>query len=206
MPKDQPYLPRPGVDEVVIVDEMMRDQDHAHWEECYAFVKRWVHTRAKNIPSHLWDDMVQEIMFKITKYLPHFRFQCTLKTWLNTIIEHHIADEYRKLRNEGSHLLFSINPPGEIEGESPVPDSREAVSTEDAFEVLEQIRIGLEALLEYANTHSNPVRNRHIIRMVCFEGKTYEEAAIAAGCNAPVVGNVVREAQRYARERWNDYR
>jgi hypothetical protein len=41
--------------------------------------------------------------------------------------------------------------------------------------------------------------------MVVFEGKTYEEAAEVAGCHAPVVGYVVREAQRHAREKWSDY-
>ena len=202
MSKNQPYLQRQEVDEPVIVDEMIRSHDHEHWEECYQYVKQWVYARAKNMPHHLLDDMVQETMIKIMKYLPHFRFQCALKTWVNQIIEHHIIDEYRKLRNDGPHLPFSVNPPGEGDAESLEAKVSKIVSTEEAFEILEQIRIGIEALLEYAHTTSNPIRNRLIIRLVLFEGKTYEEAAKAAGCHAPVVGYVVREAQRYAREKW----
>jgi len=205
MSKDQPYLQRPGVDERVIVNEMIRDLGHEHWAECYTFVKKAVYARAKNMPHDFRDDMVQEIMVKITKYLPYFRFRCTLKTWVNQIIEHHIIDEYRKRRNDGPHLPFSVNPPGETDGESLKPGTSEVFSAEDAFEMHEHIRIGMAALLEYANTHANPTRNRHIIRMVFFEGKTYEEAALAAGCNPPVVGYIVREAQRYARERRADY-
>src|SRR5690348_9795401 len=101
MSKDQPYLQRQEVDERMIVEEMIRDQHSEHWEECYKFVKRCVYAHAHNMPNHLLDDIVQEIMFKITKYLPHFRFQCALTTWLNAIIDNHIVDEYRKQRSEG---------------------------------------------------------------------------------------------------------
>lgn len=205
MSNGQPYLPRPGANEQVIVEEMMRDQRPEHWEECDKFVKRCVYSKAKNIPSHLLDDMVQEVMYKIAKYLPHFRFQCVLKTWVNQIIENQIIDEYRKLRNEGPHLLLLVNLPNETDSESQEPNASEVVSAEDAFEIYDKIRIGIEALLEYTNTHSNSVRNRHIIRMVLFEEKTYEEAAIAAGCKPPVVGYVVREAQRHAREKMDNW-
>lgn len=204
MTQDQPYLERQPIDERMIVEEMMRDQHSERWEVYYQFVRRCVYARAKNMFDDRLDDMVQEIMYKVTKYLPHFRFQCSLKTWLNAIIEHHIVDEYRKWRNEKPHLPFSTSPPGETDTEG-LEGAHEVVSTEEAFEIQEKIRLGQAALLEYANTHANPVRNWHIIWMVCYEGKTYEEAAIAAGCSAPVVGYVVREAQRYARERWEDY-
>src|SRR5579859_7529564 len=206
MSKDQPYLSRPGVvDERVIVEEMIRGQRHEHWDECYKFVQKCVYAHAKNLPHHLLDDIVQEIMFKITKYLPHFRYQCALTTWMNAIINNHIIDEYRKLRKEGPHLPLSINPPGETDAESLESGTSEVASTEETFELREKIRLGTEALQEYAYTHSNPIRNRLIIQMVVFEGKTYEEAAKDAGCNAPVVGYVVREAQQHAREKWHDY-
>lgn len=203
MSKNQPYFQYQEIDERVIVEEMIRSQDK-HWEECYQYVKQCVNSKAKNMPTHLLDDMVQEILIKIMKYLPHFRFQCALKTWVNQIIEHHIIDEYRKARNDGPHLPFSVNRQGEGDAESLELKGKKVGSTEDTFEMLEQIRIGIAALLEYASTTANPIRNRHIIWLVLFEGKTYEEAAKAAGCNAPVVGYVVREAQRYAREKWGE--
>lgn len=205
MSKDQPYLQRQEVDERVIVEEMIRDQHSEHWEACYRFVTKCVNAHAQNLLHHLLDDIVQEIMLKITKYLPHFRFQCTFKTWLNPIIEHHIIDEYRKQRNLGPHSFFSTNQADEDNGEGLEPNANEVASTEDTFELLEKIRIGIEALQEYANTHSNTTRNKLIIQMVFFEGRTYEDAAKAAGCNAPVVGYVVREAQIYVREKWNKY-
>jgi RNA polymerase sigma factor (sigma-70 family) len=200
MSKDQPYLPRQEVDERVIVEEMIRDQHPEHWEECRKFIQKHVYANARNLPNYLLDDVVQEIMLKITKNLPRFRFQCTLSTWVNQVIEHHIIDEYLKLRNDGLNLPFSVSPPSESDGESWELNMNEVISAEDAFEIYEKIRMGIAALWEYANTHANSTRNRHIIRMVFFEGKTYEEAAKAAGCHAPVVGHIVREAQLHARK------
>lgn len=201
MREGKQHLPWPGTDERLVVNGMIRSPYSKDWEECNNFVKRLVYSKAKNIPNNLLEDMVQEIMYKIAKYLPHFRFQCALKTWVNQIIENHIIDEYRKQQNEGPHLPLLVNLPHETNIESQKPNANTVVSAEDAFEIYEKIRIGIAALLEYANTTSNPIRNRHIIKMVLFEGKTYAVAAIAAGCNPPVVSYVVREAQRYAREK-----
>ena len=190
----------PGADERLAVEKMIRDQNSEQWGECFKYVKRCVYSKAKNMPSHLLDDMIQEIMLKIMKYLPYFRFHCALKTWVYLIVRHHIIDEYRKLRNEGTYLSFSVNPIAETDGESQEPNLGEGVSAEESFEIHEKIRMGIAALQEYANTTSNPTRNRHIIQLVLFEGKTYEEAAITIGCNSPVVGYIVREAQRYTRD------
>lgn len=200
----QPYLPYPGIDERVIVEEMLRDQNTEHWEACAEFVRRSAVAKAKNLPANLIDDMIQEIMFKIMKYLPYFRFHCAFKTWVNQVVQHHIIDEYRKLRNESPRILIKepvvMNQLDESEDEEAESNVGEVVSAEDTFEVHEKIRIGMAALLEYANTTFNPARNRLIIQLVVFEGKTYEEAATAAGCNSPVVGHIIRGAQRFARE------
>ena len=100
MSNGEPYLLWSGMDERLVVEEMMRDRNSKHWEECSNLVMRRVYATAKNIPNSLQEDIVQEVMYKVTKYLPHFRFQCVLKTWLNSIIEHHIIDLHRKLKNE----------------------------------------------------------------------------------------------------------
>ncbi len=140
-------------------------------------------------------------MYKVKKYLPHFRFQCTLKTWVNLIVEHCIIDEHRKLQNEERSHFPLTDQSNESEDVGDGLTTSEEKSAEDVFMISDEIHNGKAALLEYANTHSNPTRDRLIIRMVIDEGRTHAEAAIAVGCNAPVVGYVVREAQRYAREK-----
>jgi RNA polymerase sigma factor (sigma-70 family) len=201
MPNEQPYLSHPGIKEQAVVAVMIRDPDSLHWKECLNFVKLCVHAKARNIPGDLHEDMIQEVMHKITNSLSRFRFECTLKSWVNIIIEHCVIDARRRLLNEErSHFpLADQSNESDREGESFARS--EEKSAEDAFMISDEIRKGWEALLEYAKIHSNSIRDQHIIRMVVREGKTHAETAIAVGCSAPVVGYVVREAQRYAREK-----
>ena len=191
----------PGADERTVVEEMIHNQYSKHWEECNKFVKRCVYAKAKNIPYNLQEEIIQEVLLKVAKNLPSFHFQCVLKTWLNLIIEHCIIDMHRKLQNQGPFHVNLGDPLNESDREGEVFTLSEARSAEEVSVTNDELRNALAALLEYTNAHSNPIRNRLIIRMVILEGRTREETAKAAGCNAPVVGYVVREAQRYAREK-----
>jgi DNA-directed RNA polymerase specialized sigma24 family protein len=195
MTDDQPYLPRRGMDERAIARVMIRDKFSEHWEACSNFVNHCVNAKAKNIPFDYHEDIAQEVMHKIKNGLPGFRFESTLKSWVNVII-----DVRRRLRKEEiTHVpLTDQTNESDREGEGFTRD--EEKSAEDAFMINDKIRGGWAALLEYVHTHANPIRNQLIIRMVIYEGRTYAEAAKVAGCTEPVVGYVVREAQRYARE------
>ncbi|MGH2497349.1 MAG: RNA polymerase sigma factor [Ktedonobacteraceae bacterium] len=197
MTNDQPYLPRPGIDERAVVAEMIRDPDSLHWTECWNFVKLCVYANAKNIPGSLHEDIIQETMYRIAKYLPHFRLHCSLKTWVNLILVTCIIDEHRRLRNEASYP----DSPDEGSHESEEPGTSEEKSAEEIFMINDEIHNGWAACLEYTSTRANSTRNQLIIWMVIHEGKTHAEAAKAAGCTEPVVGYVVRGAQRYAREK-----
>lgn len=198
---NQPYLPRPGIDEQTVAKEMISNQHPEHWEECSNFVKRCVYANAKNIPDSLHEDIIQETMYKITKYLPHFRFQCSLKTWINRIIVSCIITEHRKLQNVAPYHFHLADAPDESDHEDEEPGTSEEKSAEEVFMTNDEIHNGWAACLEYASTHANAIRNQLIIWMVIHEGQTRAEAARAAGCNVPVVDYVVREAQRYAREK-----
>jgi len=201
MTEDKPYLPGPEADERAVVEEMIRDPDSKHWEECNEFVKQRVYVKAKNIPSDFREEIIQEAMYKVAKYLPEFQFHCAFRTWLNPLITHSIIDMYRRLRKEREFTVFLGEPSHEDDSEDePFPGS-EAKSTEEIFMIHEELRNTLAALSEYANVHSNSTRNSLIIRMVIFEGHTHAETAKAVGCNPPVVSYIVREAQRYAREK-----
>jgi RNA polymerase sigma factor (sigma-70 family) len=201
MTEDKPYFPWPGVDERSVVKEMICDRDSRHWEDCSKFVQRCVFAKAKNIPNFLLEEIVQEVMYKVTKYLQGFHFQCTLKTWLNTIIEHCIIDTHRKLRNVGQFNVPYYEQLNESDGEGEGFNESVAKSAEDIFLTNDDLRNALTALIEYTTIHSNTIRDRLILRMVIIEGHSHVETSKTVGCNAPVVGYVVREAQRYAREK-----
>ncbi|HJT59496.1 MAG TPA: RNA polymerase sigma factor [Ktedonobacteraceae bacterium] len=196
----------PGTDEISVVKEMLLRQDSKQWKECSEFVKRCVYAKAKNIPSTIQDEISQEVMYRVAKHLPDFEFHCSLKTWLNTIIGNCIIDAYRKQQKERQfHVpLSDLHNEGNREGEvaSIIGETR---SVEDSYEIKDELRHAWSALLEYTDAHANRDRNRLIIRMVLFEGHTHIEAAEAAGCKAPVASYVIREAQRYAREKmWDE--
>ena len=192
-----------GSDERLVIEKMIRDPHSKDWEECSNFVRRCVYTKAKNIPLDRYDEITQEVMYRITKYLPGFRFQCTLKTWLNQIIESCIIDMHRReqMEERSQFSLADSHNDSDHEGEGEEFSVSEVKSAEDTLMINEEIRNGIEALLEYVDTHPNPTRNRLVIRMVIFEGASYAEAAKAVGCSTPVVGYIVREAQRHAREK-----
>src|SRR6266487_32437 len=200
MTKGKPNFPSPGVDERLVAEEMLRDRHSKLWEDCGEFVTRRVYAKAKNISNHQ-EEIIQEVMYKVTKYLPYFQFKCALKTWLYTIIEHCVIDMHRRPQNQERFNVPSSDPLNESDREDRCFKASKAKSAEDVYMTNDELRNAMVALLEYANAHSNPIRNRLIIRMIIFEGHTHFETAKAAGCNAPVVGFVVREAQRYAREK-----
>lgn len=191
----------PGADERLVVEEMIRNRNSEHWEECSQFVKRRVYTKAKNIPIDHLEDIGQEVMCRVARNLSNFHFQCALTTWLNTIIEHCIIDTGRKLRNQAPSSLSLGDPPDGSEREGEIITASETISAEDVFIRNDDMHNAVAALLEYIETHANPTRNRRIINMVIFNRHTLEEAAEAVGCSAPVAGYVVREAQRYVREK-----
>lgn len=200
MSNDQPYLPRPGADERLIVDEMMRDQHSEHWKECSNFVNHCVHAKATNIPIDYHEDIAQEVMYKIERGMPGFRFESTLKSWVNIISERTIIDMRRILQNAESTHVPLIDQIGENDREAESFIASDVKSAEDTFMTNEEIRNGWAACLEYARTHANSDRNQIIIWIAIHEGKPYAEAARAADCSEAVVGYVVREAQSYARK------
>ena len=200
MTESKHYLPWPGADDRIVVEEMLRDRRSGQWYECREFVKRLVQAQAKNIPQDLWDDLVQDTMIRVDKSLLTFHYQCRLRTWIFIIVRSCIVDARRKFKRVGQFMAPLGDPLNENDYEDEGFALSEARSAEDVSVVNDELRNATAALLEYTNTHSNQIRDQLIIRMVIFEGHTHMEAAKAVGCNAPVVGYVVRQAQRYVRE------
>ncbi len=211
MTEGKPYLPWPGGNDRIVVEEMLRDRTSEQWYECREFVKRLVQVQAKNAPRDHWEDLVQDAMMRVDKYLRTFRYQCTLSTWLFGIVRSCIIDAHRKFTHAGQFMAPPGDPHDDIEhGGDPHDDAEHegdtlTVSTmgtmEDVYIMHDDLRKALAALQEYVSSHANPIRNGRILDMVIFEGRSIPEAAKAVGCSAPVASYVVRSANRYVRER-----
>jgi len=138
-------------------------------------------------------------MMRVDKYLPTFRYQCKLTTWLFGIVRSCIIDSHRKF----THAQQFMAPPGDPHGDAAreYDDIDADTTTEDVCIMHDDLRKALAALQEYVSTHAKPLRNGRILDMVMFEGRSLDTAAKAVGCSAPVAGYVVRSAQRYMREK-----
>jgi RNA polymerase sigma factor (sigma-70 family) len=201
MREGKPYLPWPGADDKIVVEEMLRDIESEQWYECYLFIKRLVHLRAKNISNDHWDDIVQDAMIRVHKYLPTFQYQCAFRTWLFGIVRSCIIDHYRKSSRAGPQMVPFVDPHDDAEHEGDAFTANATRTVEDACITQDELDKALTALQEYVSMHANPRRNIRILNMVLFEGRSLKEVAIAVGCSAPVAGYVVRSAQRYVREK-----
>jgi RNA polymerase sigma factor (sigma-70 family) len=201
MTDGKPYLPWPGADDRIVIEEMLRDGRSGQWYECREFVKKRVQIQAKNIPQEQWDDLVQNAMARIAKFLPAFQYQCTFRTWLFGLVRSCIIDEYRKLKRVGQFLAPVDDSRDDAEHEDDAFATNTSKTVEDECIIREELRKALVALQEYVSTHANPRRNGQILNMAIFENRSFEEVAKVVGCSAAVVGYIVRSAQRYAREK-----
>jgi RNA polymerase sigma factor (sigma-70 family) len=201
MTQIKPNLSWPGRDDRIVVEEMLRDRTSGQWHECREFVKRLVQVQAKNTPRDHWEDIIQDAMIRIDKYLRTFRYQCALRTWLFGIVRSCIIDTHRKFTRTGQFIAPPGDPHDDVALEYDEIDTDRTHTAEDAYIMHDDLRKALVTLQEYVSTHANPSRNRRILDMVILEGRSLEEAAKAVGCSAPVAGYVVRSAQRYVREK-----
>lgn len=201
MTKDKPYPQRSITDDKIVVEEMLRDHSSGQWHECYLLVARLVQQKAHNISTNQREDIVQEAMMRIQKYLPAFKFQCSFKTWVHNIVHSCVIDEYRKIHRAGQFIMPQGGSLDDCELDCDIPVAHMPATLEEECIIRDELREAFAALLEYVSLHSNEERNRAILRMVLFESRSLEQTARVVGCSAPVVGYIVRSAQRYVREK-----
>ena len=201
MTQDKPYPQRSTTDDKIVVEEMLRDHSSGLWYESYLLVERLVQQKAHNISPNRKEDIVQEAMMRVHKYLPTFRFQCSLKTWIYNIVHSCVVDDYRKSNRTGQFIMPLGDSHDDFELDSEMPGANVPETLEEECITRDELREAFAALLEYVSLHANKERNRTILQMVLFEDRSLEETARTVRCSAPVVGYIVRSAQRFVRER-----
>ncbi|HLZ62871.1 MAG TPA: sigma-70 family RNA polymerase sigma factor [Ktedonosporobacter sp.] len=184
----------------IVVEEMLRDHLSEHWHECSECVKKIIQKWAKDIPPDDREDLVQNVMLRVHHYLPAFRFDCKLTSWLFQIIYTSAIDVHRK-RTNMEQFIAPGDPQESVEHETASSPGSIHEQPEDLSILREELSKAVDSLEEYVVTHANPERNRKIVYMVIFQGSSLEQAAKAVGCSAAVAGYIVRSAQRFARER-----
>src|SRR5689334_8217575 len=195
----------PGPHERQVILEMLVDPDSSHWHQCNELM-RWLIMRQANkltviLPAHVIDDILQNAMMSVIINLPLFRFESRLTTWLTTIAYTRTIDALRsRKRNRQTNTPLT----NLIEGEEIEVTYEPEVSgtLEEMSAISEELREVLAEISAYIRSHASSERNRKIVQMVLFEGRTLEKAAREAGVSAAVASYFIRTLRRHLEEKF----
>lgn len=195
----------PGLDDKLVVAEMLQNPLSDHWTGCHNFVTKLVGKLCLHLPYDLREDAVQETMASVHNGLSNFRFDSKLTTWLTSIARHRVIDVERKYTAVAVQEVPRQDTPGEREESLdtfPVNLSR---TPEEEFLTRENIKEVIAEIEAFIKKHAKTDRNRQILQMVLLDDYSCEETARTLGINAPVVSQVVRSARGHLRE-WMRHR
>jgi len=137
-------------------------------------------------------DLTQDIYLKTFRYLPRFRFQCKLSTWVAQISYTTCLDHLQKYRPElitisaGEELLLSNTCAQEIAGD--IPDASQLLSIKERSEILEEL-----------STRLPPVY-RTLITLFHKEELSVEEIRDITGLPVGTVKNYLFRARKVLKE------
>lgn len=193
-------IPWPGHDEKAVIDDMLADGESLHWNRCYELVEQLTRQWAGGLPVDLREEITQNAMIKVMLYLPAFKQQSKLSTWLVRIVRSCKADEFRKNQQSHTHPVISLNKPlRNDEGDEESIDLPASLTAEQELEMREELHEIFNAILEFLAEHGKQERNSEIIGLY-LDGYNHQKITLQLGIPAPVVGYVIRSMQRYARE------
>jgi|SRR5579884_1301434 RNA polymerase sigma factor (sigma-70 family) len=184
----------PGPDDKSVVEEMLAHPDSPHWEECYYFVRSVV--QRMSLSPELKEEVAQATMIAVMKDLPRFQFKGKLQHWVAKIARNRGIDGLRLSKKISSSQVLLQQDEDESEAILPQTDPLEELSI-----TREKLRRVVDALEEYIQSRRNPERNKHLIQLVLFEGKTCEEAAKELDMASPLVHYYIRSVRHYLREK-----
>lgn len=187
----------PGSEERRVVKEMLDDRSSPHWGECRRYIA--IYLQKSGVPAEHLDDIAQDAMMAVMHGLKNFRFECSLTYWLKKVAKRRTIDWYRKahkkLPNGNVASLTEIEAAGETKASETVPTIEENYLRDEA---VCEIR---DALADYARSQKNPERIRFILQRVLFQRDRQTEVAKSLGMTSARVNQIVREAERYVREK-----
>jgi RNA polymerase sigma factor (sigma-70 family) len=194
----------PGPDDAPVIDAMLNDTSSHHWNKCQTYVNELVLRLARDFSSDDKEEIVQNSMFWIVRYLPYFERKCRLTTWIVRVVHTRIADAGR-LRQ--TTIRRQALPTNELDEDKENKEYISKISSPRTVEeeciLREDLRESSEALLEYLSTHSNSERNILILEMH-IAGFSQEDIAKKLHMPTPNVGYVIRSAQSFLREqKWH---
>jgi RNA polymerase sigma factor (sigma-70 family) len=192
--------PWPGPFDDPVIDAMLNDRDSHHWSECQKYVNSLVLKWAGNFSADDREEIAQNAMFWIVRYLPKFKRKCRLTTWIMRIVHTRIVDAGRERQTS---LLRQALPPND-----PDEDDKNEVNAskigsprtvEEECVSREELREAFKALLKHLSARAKPERDILILEMH-IAGFSQQDISRKLNIPAPNIGYVIRTLQRFLRE------
>jgi RNA polymerase sigma factor (sigma-70 family) len=201
---EQPYERWPGLDDAPVIDAMLNDHHPLHphhWNGCEAYVKGLVFKWANNFQEDEKEDISQNVMVSITKYLPSFKQKSRLTTWIIKIIHSRIADAGREKQ---ARLRLVALPPDDPDGDERKEDYLTRISSSKTVEeesaLREELREAYKKLLDHLSASPNKKQTLRILRMH-IAGMSQKEIAQKLNMAEANVGYAIRSTQEFMRKK-----
>lgn len=189
----------PGPDDNLVIDAMLDDRGSHHWSECHKFVKNLVMRLASNFSKDVKEEIIQNSMFWIVRYLSSFKRECSFTSWIIKIVKSRIADAWRVQQTTEQHQTSPSNDSDEDkESESDIISTQR--TTEQECILREELHEAAKELLVYLSDHAHTERNIRILEMH-IAGFSQEDIAKKFHMPTPNVGYVIRSTQHFLRSR-----
>ncbi len=199
MLNQQHYDQWPGPFDNPVIDAMLHNDSH-NWSECQAYVNRLVLSMASNFPVDVKEEIVQNTMLSIVRYLPNFKRDCRLTSWIVQIVRTRIADAGREQKKLNLRHTPHPNNPEEDDGNDKyIEKIRSPRTAEEECVLQEELQESIKDLVIYLSTHANSERNIHILTMH-LDGLSQKDIARMLHIPAANVGYTIRTLQGFLRE------
>jgi RNA polymerase sigma factor (sigma-70 family) len=183
-----------------VIEAMLMNADSEHWHKCSAYIRYYIEKQFPNLPPHLKDDTIQDILLSVHKSLSTFRHQSTLTTWLASIARNRAIDVLRQQAEMMQRQWYVVVLPESHESDIESSISNVSRTPEEIVLTQERMQEVFAMIEAFLRLHTKPERNRQILQMVLLDDYSYEDTAQILGVNAPVVGYIARSARIYLRQ------
>ncbi|HZO75454.1 MAG TPA: sigma-70 family RNA polymerase sigma factor [Ktedonobacteraceae bacterium] len=178
-------------DDRSVVTEMQKDPLSPEWQKCRAFfIKKYM---KKGYPDTIKEDVVQEALIKVLKYLGTFSYKYPLVVWLGIIFTSTAIDFFRKERKERANISLNVL---QDASEEDLEVAIETRTPEDDALIREEIREVITGYHKALEGRRNGKRDFYVWSRVLL-GQEVRQIADHLKIDRQTIYRVIREAKQY---------
>lgn len=89
-----------------LIQRLQDNQDEPSWEDFLRIYRPYIYAiiRNMNIPEHDLDDIVQQVMIKLWKYIQSYSFENRFRYWLSRVTKNCVKDYIQKRMKDAEQL------------------------------------------------------------------------------------------------------